>query len=500
MKSSNSGFLNHVKSSYFISGSGLNEYSAGFIQSNEKANILQFELDRSRDTILKLRTDLLNKNKEISMLKVQKNKKDDEHQRILRVIDEILKQSDQSTGTGFKAIEDYLKSKNSKHISSEGDSKNKKDEERLDEIRKMLHLNEEQKNTLREIVNINSLKNQINSLNVELNKKENDINQMKKNRNNSNYVRLQNNFMKNFNELTQIRKQNVLIKKKMEEATNMLMAKKEDNINLKNKLLEFQKKFKDYKEESTKRTESLEKDLHLAQEKERNCRIFHTRKNMIYSNSNSNIINSSNLVNNSNNIGTNENSKSNLNENDIKLNEAEQEMKKLSNNLSGLKKEVSNKNNELKNLKNEKKELNNQIKNLSNDNNKYLNQLNTLNKQIQDLNNKNASIEKENNDIKQKIEDIDAKCEDEKLNYGGLKEILTEKEKEINELKKMIEDLKNKNKDDLFFTGIGAIGKKKDEIVETDKNIAEELAQIEKKYIKANQENLDGDLSLNDNK
>ena len=279
MKSSNSGFLNHVKSSYFISGSGLNEYSAGFIQSNEKANILQFELDRSRDTILKLRTDLLNKNKEISMLKVQKNKKDDEHQRILRVIDEILKQSDQSTGTGFKAIEDYLKSKNSKHISSEGDSKNKKDEERLDEIRKMLHLNEEQKNTLREIVNINSLKNQINSLNVELNKKENDINQMKKNRNNSNYVRLQNNFMKNFNELTQIRKQNVLIKKKMEEATNMLMAKKEDNINLKNKLLEFQKKFKDYKEESTKRTESLEKDLHLAQEKERNCRIFHTNKN-----------------------------------------------------------------------------------------------------------------------------------------------------------------------------------------------------------------------------
>ena len=161
MKSSNSGFLNHVKSSYFISGSGLNEYSAGFIQSNEKANILQFELDRSRDTILKLRTDLLNKNKEISMLKVQKNKKDDEHQRILRVIDEILKQSDQSTGTGFKAIEDYLKSKNSKHISSEGDSKNKKDEERLDEIRKMLHLNEEQKNTLREIVNINSLKKEI---------------------------------------------------------------------------------------------------------------------------------------------------------------------------------------------------------------------------------------------------------------------------------------------------------------------------------------------------
>ena len=62
---------------------------------------------------------------------------------------------------------------------------------------------------------------------------------MKKNKNNSNYIKLQNNFVKNFNELTQIKKQNELIKRKMEEATNMLMAKKEDNVDLKNKLKEF---------------------------------------------------------------------------------------------------------------------------------------------------------------------------------------------------------------------------------------------------------------------
>ena len=108
MKTSNSGLLTQLKSNYFIAGPGLNEYSSGFIQSNEKANILQFELDRSRETLMKLRTDLLNKNKEISMLKVQKNKKDDEHQRILRILEDILKQSDQSTGAGFKAVETYL--------------------------------------------------------------------------------------------------------------------------------------------------------------------------------------------------------------------------------------------------------------------------------------------------------------------------------------------------------------------------------------------------------
>ena len=254
MKTSSSGLLTQLKSNYFIAGPGLNQYSSGFIQSSEKANMLQFELDRSRDTIMKLRTDLLNKNKEISMLKVQKNKKDDEHQRILRVLEEILKQSDQSTGTGFKAIETLLRSKKQKHTINGAEEKtNTKEEERMDEIREMIHLNEEQKNTLREIIYINSLKNQINTLNDELNKKEKDINQMKKNQNNSNYIRLQNNFVKNFNELTQIKKQNEIIKKRMEEATNMLMAKKEDNVNLKKKLKDFQQRFNDYKLESSKK-------------------------------------------------------------------------------------------------------------------------------------------------------------------------------------------------------------------------------------------------------
>ena len=54
----------------------------------------------------------------------------------------------------------------------------------------------------------------------------------------------------------------------------------------------------------------------------------------------------------------------------------------------------------------------------------------------------------------------------------------------------MIENLKNQNKDDLFFTGIGAIGKKKDEIIDTDKNIADELAEIERKFAEANKEQL----------
>ena len=499
MKTSNSGLLTQLKSNYFIAGPGLNQYSSGFIHSNEKANMLQFELDRNRDTIMKLRTELLNKNKEISILKVKKNKKDDEHQRILRVLEDILKQCDQSTETGFKAVESIIRSKKQNQvINGKEEKNNNKEEERMEEIREMIHLNEEQKNTLRDIIYINCLKNQINSLNDELNKKEKDISQMKKNQNNSNYIRLQNNFVKNFNELTQIKKQNEIIKKRVDEATSLLMAKKEDNVNLKNKLKDFQHRFNEYKIVSSQRTESLEKNLKQAQEKERNCKIFHINKNAI--NNTSNINSNSYLLNNSKNLGSNEEN-SKLNENDIKLNEAEQEMKKLSSNLNSLKREATNKNNEIKKLKMDKKELNNQIINLSNENNKSLNILNSLNKEIKELTNKNNDIEKENNDIKQKIEEIDFKYDEEQNKYKGLKEIIDEKEKEISDLKKTIEELKKRNKDDLFFTGIGAIGTKKEENVETEKNIADELAQIEKKYEKIKkEEKLDGDLSLNINK
>ena len=489
MKNSNSGLLSNLKSNYFISN-GLSDFSANLFQNSERVGILQFELDRTRDIIMKLRTEIFNKTKEISLLKVQKNKKDNEHQHIVKVLDDILKQCDQSTGTGFKAIETYLNSLNPKLTIEQ---KSIKDDERLEDIKKMIHLNEEQYNTLNEIVQINKLKAQIIELNDELTKKEKEINIMKRNKNNPNYNKLKVNYVKNFNELKQIKRQNEIIKKRMEEATNMLMVKKEDNINLKNKLHEFQKKFKDYKEESSKKTESLSKNLLRAQEKERNCRIFHTRKNI---GNNSNIIlNNSNMIANSSaNILTNEENKSNLNVTDIKLSEAEQEMKKLSTNLNTLKKEANQKGKEINSLKKEKLELKKQIKELSADNNKYLNKINAINKQILDLNNANTNLDNENNELKKNIEDIEFKVEEEENKYNTLKEILSEKEKEILELKRTIENIKKQSKDNIFFTSIGAIGKKKDEVIDTDKNLADELEQIDKKF-----ENgyITGELSMN---
>ena len=130
----------------------------------------------------------------------------------------------------------------------------------------------------KEISYINSLKLQINSLKELLNKKNEEIDEIKKNRTTLNYSKLQNNFEKNIAELTNIKKQNELMKTKIEDVTNLLFIEKEGNKSLKSKLQVFQSSFKEFQENSDKKNMNLETKLAQAQEKERDCRIFHVRR------------------------------------------------------------------------------------------------------------------------------------------------------------------------------------------------------------------------------
>ena len=99
-----------------------------------------------------------------------------------------------------------------------------------------------------------------------------------KNRNSTNFTKLQNNFIKNFNELTQVKKENEYMKTRIEDVAHLLLAEKEDNFHLKNRLQDFQGQFKDYKDITIKKTNQLESLLLKAKKRERDCRIFHVRK------------------------------------------------------------------------------------------------------------------------------------------------------------------------------------------------------------------------------
>ena len=97
----------------------------------------------------------------------------------MRVIEEILRQCDQSTTAGFNAIENSISS-------TDFNNKNHK----LPQIGDMLHFSKQHKKTMKELVYISMLKDQINSLNEEMMKKDEEIAELKKNRNSTNYTKL----------------------------------------------------------------------------------------------------------------------------------------------------------------------------------------------------------------------------------------------------------------------------------------------------------------------
>ena len=106
MKSNNSKLLKNMRKTYFNSINAYKDpYEGAYNKTIDKISMLEFELEHHRDTIIHLRAELANKNKEISLLKVNNNKKNDQYNKAMKVMEEILKQCDKSTSSGFSVIE-----------------------------------------------------------------------------------------------------------------------------------------------------------------------------------------------------------------------------------------------------------------------------------------------------------------------------------------------------------------------------------------------------------
>ena len=401
-----------IKNSYFNSMlNGDNAPQGTFNKAKEKVNMLEFELERTRDIVIRLRGELASKNKEISLLKVNKNKKSEEYQKMMRVIEEILKQCDQSTTAGFNAIENSISmtETNTNNYKSNNNSNNNMN--KLPQIGDMLHFSNGHKRTMKEIVYVSMLKDQINSLNEEMLKKDEEISELKKNRNSTNFTKLQNNFIKNFNELTQVKKENEYMKTRIEDVAHLLMVEKEDNMHLKNRLSEFQGQFKDYKDLTIKKTNQLESQLLKAKNRERDCKIFHIRKGSSVSGLAQTMRTREEIAKDKFELEIEENKSKLLND----------EIKKMNKTMTLLQNNKSKNESEIKKLKNEKKNLSIKNQELENELNKLIQQNETLSKQLQDAINKKKSVEL---DIKKQA--IDAN------------EIIKKLEKEKEELKKII--------------------------------------------------------------
>ena len=529
MKSNDSKLLKNMRTTYFNSISSNPDKRQGpYSKTIDKISMLEFELERHRDTIIHLRAELANKNKEISLLKVNNNKKSEEYHKAMRVMEEILKQCDQSTTSGFNVIEKSVlnmdlsnndnnaNNSNTVNVNKMSNSvkKTKKINPKLPQIGNLLHFTTKHKKTMKDMVYVSMLKNQITNLNEELVKKDETINELKKNKNSTKFSLLKNNFLKNYNELTQVKKENEFMKTKIEDVHHLLIAEKEDNLILKNKLQDFQDQYYIYKDNTTKKTNALENMLAKMRTKERECKIFHVRKGASPLNIRpkkrefgGSILEEKN----ENELDNNEIKGMNKTTSEIKIAKINQE-----NQIKILQKEKNDLIEEFKKIEKEKKLFSEKIENMSKqikeETNKRINAEKNIKEQATDANKIIENLEKENKELKESNSKLKSELDEEKNKNNDMNKLVKEKEnenqklnKKIEELEKKIEELQNElinYKDDMFLTNVGI--KKTPHDLEKDNNIQNKIEENnkneEKEELKASNQNINKDKDIKKDK
>ena len=142
---------------------------------------ISFDHEYYNDMIKKLKEEIKAKNKEIQLLKVSKTKKDDEYQRMMRVIQEIINKSDSSTIKGMQIIDKNFSEKkkikseinSNENISTFKDNKSSKSnfnltDNQLPDIENMIKISKNHKKKLKEMIFINALKQEIEKKNEKI--------------------------------------------------------------------------------------------------------------------------------------------------------------------------------------------------------------------------------------------------------------------------------------------------------------------------------------------
>ena len=503
MKQTLSNFA-HLRNS-FLSKSSLGAYEGPYDKRKDKINNLQYQRENDRDLINHLRNEIAAKDKEIKNLKVLKNKKENDHLRTLKVIEEILRQCDQTTNTTFNVIADSVYNNKTLNNDNEGncgncgnfDNSNNNavggessgefnpqsnvgsKEEQLPMINKNnLNFTLQQKKIMRDLKNMENLKKQIEVLNKEKESKDMRIKELEKNSMQSNFNKLQNNYVRNFKELNKIKREKESIMSKFDDMAQSLLIQKEDNLNLRNKFKCYKDKFKEYKKKKENDTKILSSKLEVAQSKERVCKIFHqtgynTGKNA-FSVESSGFGNrfgyntvygerrgreKSGELGEENKDGDGDDAaKKEVEDLRRRLKEAEKEMKnykkslrdikikseKISEENSALKKEIDEKSKESKKLEKEDKKLRSEISDLKVKISDILLEKETLEEENEKM---KAAGKKLSQSASEKLNDKDIELEMQKKKFESLQEILVGSENENKALKTQVKELGNKVKE-----------------------------------------------------
>jgi hypothetical protein len=394
---------------------------------------------------MKLKNDIINKNKELNLLKINKNIIEEEHFKTVNTLKEFLKRSDNLSKEAYKTIERHInENQNTEHGGIDSYQKN---EENFPTIKKRMNTQNKNKNKIKDFIKIDSLRQHIYNLNEELSKKNNIITELKNNKKATGYKELQDNYLNSCNEINEMKRQNIEIKSQIDKLVNLLIMEREDNKFLKDKLKQYKERYEAFKELSNNKVQQLNNELTISRENERN---FVIRK-----------------IGEKNKERWEEHLK-NLEYNEMKkkMNDYELNLKKNSFILKKYKTNNLMKNEENKKLQSIKDDLVVEKNELKKEN-EY------MKTKISEFKKKMKNIEKEKNKWQKKEEE-----------NNNLK-------KEIEQLKKHLEDVKKEiaNKNKIFFTDI-----------EEKKEDGNQFAIIEEKNEETEEENKKQENANEDNK
>ena len=100
------------KRNFYMKNNFINTYDGPYKKSNMKNNQYDLENERNKDTIIKLKEQIIAKDKEISNLKVSKIKKDEQYYKTMKILEQIVKND---TPSNNKKIKNKNKSKKKKN-------------------------------------------------------------------------------------------------------------------------------------------------------------------------------------------------------------------------------------------------------------------------------------------------------------------------------------------------------------------------------------------------
>ena len=423
----------------------------------EKITHIEFEMERQKETLVKLKTEINNKSKEIKELTLRNQNEKNNQLKTIKLIEEILKIYNNKKESKLNSPKLEIETEIDKNI-IDNKIKEKKEKEKdlisntIDEndndiynktnIKTFYTTNNNFANTNKnqilpkikspkfksklfintntfikrkknkDILYMKTLRNQINTLKEKLEKKKEEIFDYNSKCEENNIKNLENDILLNYDEIKELKYKNAEMLDKLEDFLENYYLQREENFLLRNKLNNFIDIFNTYKENTEKNNLILESKLKNLEEKNLRCIILHHNNFSKYR----------------------EDNKSKLTEAGNIKEKIKEEIEELNKDIKSKKNNIIQNRNEIEILINKKKEINENIK--KNEDN--INKMN-IQKEKSDKSNKEKEHKKIN--LKNKCKEIKLKYKNLINQVNEMNEMINKKDEEINVLKKQIEKL-----------------------------------------------------------